>query len=136
MPSNIYIICNAYESGVGHGQKIDGHDNANGKLFSDPDCNEAYQIGYAFGKEKAEKKQKNSNAAQWEDFNKMYNQACEFSDPDDWMQAALYARQIQTDIPDLIPILKQCKITLLEANRNGFTQGYSTLSRLNGVLNK
>ena len=49
MPSEIYMLCNAYESGVGHGLQQDGHDSKNGTLYASKDLNEAYQIGYEFG---------------------------------------------------------------------------------------
>lgn len=46
--SKIFEICNAYESGYGHGYQ---HDGKQGDFFSDPDLNEAYNIGYAAGLE-------------------------------------------------------------------------------------
>jgi hypothetical protein len=51
MPSKIYMICNAYESGVGHGQKDDGLPAS----YGDDDLNEAYHIGYEFGFDKWQK---------------------------------------------------------------------------------
>lgn len=48
--SKVFMICNAYESGYGHGLNMDGK---NGKYFSDPEHNEAYQIGYKEGFERA-----------------------------------------------------------------------------------
>ena len=44
--SKIFKICNAYETGVGHGQKKDGHTAG---PYSDPELNEAYYIGYRHG---------------------------------------------------------------------------------------
>lgn len=52
MPSRVYVICNAYESGVGHGWQNDGHDNADNSLYDDAELNEAYQIGYKEGNER------------------------------------------------------------------------------------
>ena len=46
MVSKTFKICNAYESGVGHGRRLDGK---NIPPYQDPDCNEAYQIGYNAG---------------------------------------------------------------------------------------
>ena len=46
MISKIFKICNAYESGVGHGSRLDGK---NIPPYQDPGCNEAYQIGYSAG---------------------------------------------------------------------------------------
>lgn len=48
MPSRIYIICNSYESGYGHGLKNDGLDLSK-TSHGDPECGEAYQIGYEAG---------------------------------------------------------------------------------------
>jgi hypothetical protein len=46
--SRVFRICDAYESGVGHGQKQDGLSN---DYYSDPELNEAYQLGYKKGQE-------------------------------------------------------------------------------------
>lgn len=48
MPSRIYIICNSYESGFGHGYKNYGLDLSK-TPHGDPGCAEAYQIGYEEG---------------------------------------------------------------------------------------
>lgn len=46
----IYGMCDAYESGIGHGLKGDGLDNADGSLYGDNlACNLAYRIGYKQG---------------------------------------------------------------------------------------
>lgn len=50
MPSRVYMICNAYESGIGHGLKGDGLDEARTR-HADPELGEAYQIGYDQGQE-------------------------------------------------------------------------------------
>ncbi len=44
--SRVYQICNAYESGYGHGYQNNGK---NGEYYSDPELNEAYKIGYNNG---------------------------------------------------------------------------------------
>ena len=44
--SKVFEICNAYETGVGHGQKKDGHTAG---PYSDPELNEAYEMGYSLG---------------------------------------------------------------------------------------
>jgi len=49
MPSRIFMICNAYESGFGHGLANDGLDLSK-TPHSDPELGEAYQIGYEAGK--------------------------------------------------------------------------------------
>ena len=49
MPSRVFMICNAYESGFGHGLANDGMDLSK-TPHSDPECGEAYQIGYEAGK--------------------------------------------------------------------------------------
>jgi hypothetical protein len=56
MPSKIYIymICNAYESGVDHGQE----DDSLPACYGDDDLNEAYHIGHEFGFEKWQKQTK------------------------------------------------------------------------------
>ena len=46
MVSKTYEICNAYESGYGHGYQRDGK---NGDYFTDDKLNEAYKIGYDAG---------------------------------------------------------------------------------------
>jgi len=44
--SKVYTICNAYESGYGHGYNNDGK---NDDYYTDPELNEAYHIGYEEG---------------------------------------------------------------------------------------
>lgn len=51
--SKVYMICNAYESGFGHGVNNDGLD---GDYYADPDHNEAYHIGYRAGAERSKEK--------------------------------------------------------------------------------
>lgn len=51
MPSRVYVICNSYESGYGHGFNNDGLDLSR-TPHGDPECGEAYQIGYTAGQEK------------------------------------------------------------------------------------
>jgi len=46
MVSKVFQICNAYESGYGHGFNNDG---LNEKYYSDDELNEAYSIGYNAG---------------------------------------------------------------------------------------
>ena len=48
MPSRIYVICDSYESGYGHGLQGDGLDLSK-TPHGDPECGEAYQIGYEAG---------------------------------------------------------------------------------------
>lgn len=48
MPSRVFMICNAYESGFGHGLASDGMDLSK-TPHSDPELGEAYQIGYDAG---------------------------------------------------------------------------------------
>ena len=55
MPSKIYMICNSYESGYGHGLKNDGLDLSK-TPHADQEQGEAYQIGYEAGQEAREKK--------------------------------------------------------------------------------
>ena len=50
MVSRIYMICDRYESGYGHGIKCDGLDLSR-TPHSDPELAEAYQIGYDAGLE-------------------------------------------------------------------------------------
>lgn len=52
MVSRVYMICDRYESGYGHGLKNDGMDLSK-TPHADPELAEAYQIGYEAGKEKA-----------------------------------------------------------------------------------
>jgi len=47
----VFAICDAYESGMGHGLKRDSHKS--GEIFGNPDCGKAYEIGYAAGEERA-----------------------------------------------------------------------------------
>ena len=44
--SRVFEICNAYESGVGHGVKDDGHKELGS---DDAELNEAYALGYKQG---------------------------------------------------------------------------------------
>ena len=48
MPSRVWLICNSYESGYGHGLKNDGLDLSK-TPHDDPELGEAYQIGYDTG---------------------------------------------------------------------------------------
>ncbi len=50
MPSKVFMICNSYESGFGHGLANDGLDLSK-TPHGDPEQGEAYQIGYEAGKE-------------------------------------------------------------------------------------
>lgn len=50
MPSRIYMICDRYESGYGHGVKNDGLDLSK-TPHADPELGEAYKIGYEAGQE-------------------------------------------------------------------------------------
>lgn len=56
--SKVFEICNAYESGVGHGVEKDGKSEP---PFSDKDLNEAYVIGYGAGTEMADEKAAKDN---------------------------------------------------------------------------
>lgn len=53
--SKVYMICNAYESGVGHGFKMDGLINPHRE---GTDEYEAYDIGYEAGVEQRKEKEK------------------------------------------------------------------------------
>lgn len=49
----VFAMCDAYESGLGHGLKADGFDNAAGTLYgANLECNMAYQFGYKHGRMK------------------------------------------------------------------------------------
>lgn len=50
MPSRVYMICNSYESGYGHGLVNDGLDLSK-TPHADVELGEAYQIGYEAGQE-------------------------------------------------------------------------------------
>lgn len=50
MPSRVFMICNSYESGFGHGLANDGLDISK-TPHDDAECGEAYQIGYEAGYE-------------------------------------------------------------------------------------
>ncbi|OGT54220.1 MAG: hypothetical protein A3E01_00075 [Gammaproteobacteria bacterium RIFCSPHIGHO2_12_FULL_63_22] len=50
MPSKVFMICNSYESGYGHGLANDGLDLSK-TPHADPELGEAYQIGYEAGQE-------------------------------------------------------------------------------------
>jgi hypothetical protein len=50
---DIFAICDAYESGIGHGLQRDGHKS--GAIFGNPEHGEAYEIGYAEGEQRATK---------------------------------------------------------------------------------
>ena len=51
MVTRVYMICDAYESGFGHGLQDDGHDDGK-DLYADPELAEAYTLGYTVGLEK------------------------------------------------------------------------------------
>lgn len=48
MTSRVFMICDRYESGYGHGWKQDGLDLSR-TPHSDPEMAEAYQLGYHSG---------------------------------------------------------------------------------------
>lgn len=48
---DIFAICDAYESGIGHGLQRDGHKS--GAIFGNPECGMAYEIGYEEGEERS-----------------------------------------------------------------------------------
>lgn len=48
MVSRVFMICNSYESGYGHGIKADGLDLSK-TPHADAELGEAYQIGYEAG---------------------------------------------------------------------------------------
>lgn len=48
MPSKVFMICDAYESGLGHGLQNDGL-TVDKTPFGDPDHSEAYDIGFRKG---------------------------------------------------------------------------------------
>ena len=50
---DVFAICDAYESGMGHGLQLDGHKS--GAIFGNPECGKAYEIGYEEGEERARK---------------------------------------------------------------------------------
>ena len=50
MVSMVYMICNSYESGYGHGLKNDGLDLSK-TPHADAEIGEAYQIGYEAGQQ-------------------------------------------------------------------------------------
>lgn len=50
--SEVYMLCDAYESGIGHGLKGDGKD---GSYYADPRFSEAYRVGYKFGEARAKR---------------------------------------------------------------------------------
>lgn len=45
-------ICDAYESGVGHGLQKDGK---RGNYYATDECNQAYRFGYDFGEDRADR---------------------------------------------------------------------------------
>lgn len=53
MISEVFKICDAYESGIGHGLKKDAHSKGH---YDSDQLNEAYEIGYKIGQERAEAK--------------------------------------------------------------------------------
>lgn len=50
MVSRVFMICTSYESGYGHGLADDGLDLSK-TPHGDPECGEAYQLGYEAGQE-------------------------------------------------------------------------------------
>lgn len=51
--SRVFEICNAYESGVGHGVQRDEHTGEG--IFNDSELTEAYKLGYGEGSQQAVK---------------------------------------------------------------------------------
>ena len=47
--STVFMICDAYESGVGHGRERSGPGMT--AMYGNYDHQEAYEIGYRFGQE-------------------------------------------------------------------------------------
>jgi len=60
----VFEICNAYESGFGHGVEGDG---LKGGYYSDQELNEAYKLGYIEG-EAREKKNERLNEQKRKEF--------------------------------------------------------------------
>lgn len=60
MVSKVYMICDSYESGYGHGIKNDGLDITHTPI-EDKECAEAYQIGYEEGKRRCEDRMRREN---------------------------------------------------------------------------
>jgi len=60
MPSRVFMICDAYESGFGHGLYNDAHHDGN-VLYADPELAEAYSLGYQSGNEKFHDELRNKN---------------------------------------------------------------------------
>lgn len=50
MVSKVFMVCDAYESGMGHGLKQDGLSTVR---YDDPELSEAYSLGYEAGDERA-----------------------------------------------------------------------------------
>lgn len=47
--SLVFQVCDAYEAGYSHGMRLDGQDNANSDIYTDPRLNTAYRLGYLKG---------------------------------------------------------------------------------------
>ena len=60
MVSKVYMICNSYESGYGHGLANDGLDLSK-TPHADPELGEAYQIGYEAGRRAGQSSEKCRN---------------------------------------------------------------------------
>ena len=52
---DVFFICDAYESGFGHGAKNDGLND--GSIFADKRHGEAYELGYAEGLKRSKREQ-------------------------------------------------------------------------------
>jgi len=59
---DVFAICDAYESGIGHGLQLDGHKS--GAIFGNPECGKAYEIGYELGEERAREGKTSSTVPQ------------------------------------------------------------------------
>ena len=55
MISRVFMICDAYESGIGHGLEEDGFSRGE-DYYDDPELAEAYTIGYEEGQDRLCKK--------------------------------------------------------------------------------
>jgi hypothetical protein len=53
MISRVFMICDAYESGIGHGLQRDGLSDG-AAYFADPEHAEAYELGYDLGEERSQ----------------------------------------------------------------------------------
>lgn len=85
--SDVFFICNAYESGFGHGAKNDGLND--GSIFANKQQGEAYEFGYAEGLKRSKREPVKQEPVAWDLAEKVRRDLDRKSCPDAYMRIAM-----------------------------------------------